>query len=40
MFAIINVSYFAYGAWFAAIKISGRGDLGRLPVALPGSQSL
>jgi len=23
MFAIINVSYFAYGAWFAAIKISG-----------------
>jgi hypothetical protein len=22
MFAIINVSYFAYGAWFAAIKIS------------------
>ena len=22
MFAIINVSYFAYGAWFAAIKVS------------------
>ena len=24
MFAIINVSYFAYGAWFAAIKVSQR----------------
>ncbi|MUL83394.1 MULTISPECIES: spirocyclase AveC family protein [unclassified Mycolicibacterium] len=23
MFAIINMAYFAYGAWFAAIKISG-----------------
>jgi hypothetical protein len=23
MFAIINVSYFAYGAWFAVIKASG-----------------
>jgi hypothetical protein len=23
MFAIMNVSYFAYGAWFAAIKVSG-----------------
>ena len=24
MFAIINVSYFAYGAWFAAIKVTMR----------------
>ena len=40
MFAIINVSYFAYGAWFAAIKVSQSGDLGRVPVALSGGQSL
>ena len=40
MFAIINVSYFAYGAWFAVIKASQCGDLRRLPMALSGSQSV
>ena len=40
MFAIINVSYFAYGAWFAAIKASGAGDLGRLSVAVSRGESL
>ena len=40
MFAIINVSYFAYGGWFWAIKASGSGDVGRLPVALPRGESV
>ena len=40
MFAIMNVSYFAYGAWFCRDQGQPCGDLGRLPVALPGSQSL
>ncbi len=33
MFAIINVPYFAYGGWFWAIKASGSGHIGGLPVA-------
>ena len=40
MFAIINVSYFAYGGWFWAIKASGAGDVGRLPVAVSRGESV
>ena len=40
MFAIMNVSYFAYGGWFWAIKVSGCGDVGRLPMAVSRGESL
>ena len=35
MFAIINVSYFAYGSWFAAIKASGQATAVACPWPYP-----
>ena len=40
MFAIINVAYFAYGAWFAVDQGEWCSDVGGLSVAVPGGQSL
>ena len=40
MFAIINVSYFAYGGWFCGYQGEWSGDVGGVPVAVPRGQSL
>ena len=40
MFVIINLAYFAYGTGFAIIKWTQDRHLGRLPLALSGSESV